>query len=572
MIDLDWKYSGMRRICDTSESWLQEVLMRSSVDSMFFCQNFMPDMFNKAMTEQRIKHFQLLDDDTVAYGYVVAARGFMKTTSIVGKMVHNTLFRRQPFTMFCSQTIGHAQTQTENVKSILLGNPEIREVFGCFKAFKYAGTNPTFGKSAWFAADPDSGEPFAFFLPKGQQQQVNGSLVYMRNRMIRPTLIVCDDLDDREKVLSEEQREKLEDWYFGALIKCVDDSYPDAKYRWKRPALEKNPDWTAPWRIIYQDTIKHEDALMTKVMNSPEYYGGVYPRCEYVEGSNFKKVKSCAPELWTDEQMQRDYDLHIQRNKEDIFAMDIMCLPMSKGAGSWTKDMYKYYNDREKTSVIDAIQDDHKFIIVDPSKTSKVESAKTAMLAVAFSQNESCLYFRDLINKNLRIQDIPAQAVEMAIATKTKHIFVELTGLEEHVEHLFFNYLEMAGLSRTIKVHFLDARSVPKGGDYGTGRDAPKRARASFLIPYYSMGRVYHEDILRNSALERQQLSFPKPGFWDALDCASYVPYIMRKGGMFFMPELVERVETQTQNYEIKPQQYAELTRRLRAGDWMSVR
>jgi hypothetical protein len=49
--------------------------------------------------------------------------------------------------------------------------------------------------------------------------------------------------------------------------------------------------------------------------------------------------------------------------------------------------------------------------------------------------------------------------------------------------------------------------------------------------------QVFHEYTLKDSALERQQLSFPDgTGAWDAIDTAAYVPQVLRLGGKFMLP------------------------------------
>ena len=553
-MDTDWKHSGLQRVVDTDESWLKDVLIQSAHSTAYFAQKFMPDTFDEPFTAQRLEHFRLLDDDTIPYAYVVAYRGFMKTTSIYAKILHDTVFRKAKFTMFASKTIDSATVVTENVKATLLGNPFIREVFGNFRPESYNGQNPTFSKQAFFVGDPITGVPFAFVTPKGSEQQVNGALIYLDGKLIRPDRLINDDLEDRVLALNEQNRINTANWYWRAFLKCVPRKYPDIKTgRWKRPDPKKYPDWTPPFRIISQDTIKHEDALMVQIMNHTDFIGNTFPACVFTDEA-CTKVKSCAPELWSDAHMQKEFDTHKANNQDDGFAMELMCLPRSRTTGCWSKDLYKYFNDREMKEKLEALDDSDRFIIVDPSKTAKTKNAKTAMLAVAFDM-ESGIYFRDLINRNLEMHEIPAQAVEMAIANKTRNIFVEKTGAEDLEEYLFYSYMVSHGLKDIINVRFLDARNALKNVDFidiGGNANKAKIARAGMLLPYYKQGQVFHEYTLKDSALERQQLSFPDCGMWDAIDTAGYVPQVLRLGGKFMLPTLREMKHSQAKAMQSK--------------------
>lgn len=540
-MDTDWKYSGIKDIVPTDESWLKEVLIKSVHDTAYFATTFLSESFDQAMTEQRLEHFRMLDDDSIPFGYIVAARGFAKTTSLCAKMVSNLCFRKTKFMMHSSRTLENATALTENVKLILLGNPKIREVFGCMRAASYKGHNPMFSKTAYYIADPKTSQPYAFVTPKGSEQQVNGALVYLVNRLVRPDFLSTDDLEDRFEVMNEINRINLANWYWRAFLKCAPPIYPDVKTgRWIRPDLSKNPEWTPPFRVIAQDTIKHEDALMVQIMNHPDFIGNVFPRCKFKDDEQ-KEVVSCCPELWSDEELQKDFETHKKEQQEDGFAMEIMCLPMARTSGSWTKSLFKYVHEREMRHKFDAMDETDKFIIIDPAKTSNSASARTAMLAVAFDP-DSGIYLRDLINMNLQMHQIPEYMVEMAFATKTKHIFIEKTGGEMLTEYLFYNHLSQHGLQDLVKIHWIDARNVSYDDAVmaNTGRNKAKEARASMLLPYYKQGMVYHDHVLRNSALERQQLSYPKPGMWDALDTAAYIPQILRMYGKFLTPTITE--------------------------------
>lgn len=531
MIDsVDWKHSGLGRLVGTKSTWLQALLLECLLDTRIFMQTFMADTFDKEWTPQRLENIRNLDDDTNPKGYVCAYRSMGKTTQLSGWLVKQACFQLQPFVLFAGRTLDYASGQTDNVKTELLTNPDIRDTFGKLKAEPYRGTNPAFSKLAWFLSDAKTNEPYAFFSPKGANQQVNGALVRIGRKMVRPTLICCDDGEDRELILNEEQRDKYKAWFYGALLPCTTETRPDPHTnRWKRG---KSPFWRPPWRIWNQDTIKHEDGNMARIIQSSDWRGNVFPLAEKRDGEYYTLV----PELVSDQQVRREHRQAVKDRQGDLFAMEKLCLPQaSDDGGGWSRDLFRYY--RESEHELNSLPDEDKFIIVDPSKTAKANSAHTAMLGVAADcENRRC-YFRECVSELMMADQIPKEAIRLALRLNTRYIAVEITGLEEHVKWLFENEVIKQGFGDYFQFIWLDARGAPKG-DYGSGKDAAKRARASFLLPMYQAHDIYHEEHMRDGALEAQEMSYPKCARWDAIDCGGYTPQILKLAGRYWQPKV----------------------------------
>lgn len=87
----------------------------------------------------------------------------------------------------------------------------------------------------------------------GAGQKVRG----LKYRESRPDLIIVDDIENDEQVMSKERREKLERWFNGALI----------------PSMDKDG------RIIVIGTVLHYDSLLYKLLkddNYTEFYKKTY--------------------------------------------------------------------------------------------------------------------------------------------------------------------------------------------------------------------------------------------------------------------------------------------------------
>lgn len=521
-----------QRIIPTQDEGLRVILRNCVQSTKFFAQTFLQETFDGVMTYQHDAVWDLIDDETIPKTAICAWRGFGKSSTIEAKIIKSILFRQHRFAMYVSKSHDFAATETETIKQELLVNSAIREVFGSLKAQAYSDVDLSFSRKSWFACDPKTGEPICFIVPKGANQQVRGSKVRISNKNQRPTFIGIDDLEDDEEVLNEDLRKKLRRWFTGALEPCVDPRHaPDP--RTNRWVPSKNPEWTPPWRLFYIDTLKHQDANMAHLLDSSDWQGITFPQAELrvstdTAGKEKKEFFSLVPEIVSHAQVRRAVDVANADGNMDEFAREKLCLPMAPDSACWTPESFQHYNDGDLK--LNSEPDVFRFIIVDPAKTSKQSSAFTAILGVAIDRIKQRVYLRDLINARMEPELITDKTFEMAIALNTRNIAVETAGLGEIGEFMFENAAAMKGIS--INWEWLNATLSGSRGDYGTGKDAAKRVRGSLVLPLYRAGVVWHDWTLKRSALERQMLSFPLCKNWDALDCAGYIPEVMKRYGI----------------------------------------
>lgn len=541
-----YKDTEAARLVNTSDPVIQDWLIRimepsgargadEPTGTHLFCLTALASSFKKPMNAQRLEWLRFLDDDTIPFTYIIATRGFAKTTFLWAYLVRGFCLRRIPFLLYTGETGDYAITRCEQVKQELVSNPLIKSVFGRLSSRTYNGTNLAFSAKAWYLVDPKTGEPYAFCSPRGEGQQVNGSLARLNGRMQRPTMIASDDGEDRKKVDNEDLRREHQEWFEGALLPCVDTNYAPSSVtnRWHLKGGER-----PPWRVIVGDTLKHEGANIAYLAESSEWRGRRYPlaeRREVGQDDNGKPVYdyvSLMPDIRSTAQVRRMVKNARNRGFMDRFAKEYLCRPQAEDNTCWSRAMFQYYRDRDQVwgSWVD------KFIIVDPAKTSKQSSAPTAILGVAADYKAPGIYLRDLICDHLEVEEIYARTVEMAKALQTKWIAVEVTGLDDHVKYAYKSAFSSRGLGWIVQFMWLKAQSTIRGGDFGSGKDAIKRARGAQILPYYKLGQVYHEEVLAHSALEQQEISFPYCKRWDALDCAGYIPQVLEKLGRYFLP------------------------------------
>ena len=545
------------------ERYCQRILQKCLFDTKFFALVFMGESFDEAMTWQHDQIWRLLDDDTLPKTAVCMWRGGGKTTSMIAKIVKSICFRQEKFIMVVGKSFDYAARITENVKLELMANLRIRKIWGSVKQRSAAEIDQreyiefSFSQKGWFACDPATGTPFCFILPKGCNQQVRGMNVRIAGRMQRPTLMFIDDLEDDEEVLNELIRIKTRRWVAGALLPCVPRKRPNPRTnRWA--PKQGDGAWRPPWRIIYVDTLKHEDSQMAHILQSGQWRTKIFPQSELRRDTEGKlRFFSLVPELISHEQVRRDVSDAKAEGSMDEYCREYMCLPMDPVNAQWTRDIFKRYEERIER--LNKRRDIHRFLIIDPARTSNSESCPTGMLAFGADMKHRKIWVRKEINARLSIKEIPDIALDLALEMNSRLIAVEVNGVDDWMRQAFFD----AAAKRGMNVQFLFVNAPTNArGSYGPGEEGRKRRDAAGAARRYKDGHIYHEVSLKDGPLEMQQLSFPKPARWDSLDCLGHLDRVLQQLGLFFEPV----IDSKAPKFEDEDD-WGELTQQLRAAN-----
>lgn len=556
----DWKHSGLQAVCPTASTGLQHTLMLASQSTKVFGELFQSETYTNPFFPQQEENFLFLNDPTIARGYVTAFRGFAKTTSLKTQILADICFRRMRFGLYCSRTQDYAITQTNSIKSALIAKGSaIKEVFRPQKPESYGGDNPAFSAAAWFLSFVGDDSPWAFMTPKGSEQQVNGALVSLNGREYRPDRLWVDDGEDRTLIQNEENRRSYERWLYEALLECVSIDRPNAwTHRWKRD--EKNPHWRPPWRVWYQDTIKHPDSAMQRIVESEEWIGNVYPIAEEIEGESADDpvtYRSLIPEILSDEQITREArKAESRQGGLDGWYRERMCKSKASVGDNFNKGMLQYYKDDIRCNAFPAAD---KFIIVDPAKTANPKSCYSGIGAYALDVFDSKVFTRRAQMVKMHTHELANFAFDMCIETRTRNLFIEDTGGEEQYIYIFENEASKRGLREFITLHRIDARRVTPAGDFGVTKNKAKVARGTLLLPLYVGRYMYHHESLRNGPLEAQILNFPDCVIWDLFDAHAYVPEVLRRGGRFFPHKDDETAKSQFEEFDAEDAAWREL-------------
>lgn len=485
-----------------------QILSACSVSTRMVAKTFFPERFHLPFAEAiHGPIFDLIDgpDQKVA---IAAPRGFGKTSTVALALIARwILFRHAAFIVYINKSHDAASLQTENLRRELVTNRAIKQFFGSVHT-RDAGEEfeESFSKKAWVAYD-------TMVWPRGAGQQVRGVLY----KNSRPGLFVIDDLEDPDLISNEENRKKWFEWLYADVVKAVPRIGPLAK----------------SWKIVYIDTLKHEDSVLQKLLDSDEWKSVRLEACD----DNFK---STAPNFISDADIEKEWQAHVDVGQTDVFFRELRNLPISTKDSAFRQEFFKYYNippernfkEGVDLKVTDAeLQNDRNIetvVLVDPAKTAKMSSADSAIMAIGIDLSSSRLMIRDCVAEKLHPDELYDVAFDMAIRTGAKVIGVETTGLEEFIKQPFKNAMFHKGVF--FELVWLKARG-------GAGNEKGKTLRIRELVPYYRQGFIYHNASCQTiKKLEQQLLMYPRSKLWDLMDVEAYIIEMLELGERYFSP------------------------------------
>ncbi len=434
--------------------------------------------------------FEALDNDRLQKVVIKAPRGWGKSTILnIAYAGKKALFREKKFIVPMSTTSTKAVMESENLKRELLTNTMVRKIFGSVKAnnANETGIDPSFSKEMWIV----NGETLIF--PRGAGQQVRG----VRWGKYRPDLIIVDDLEDPEAVDSEEQRKKLKQWFFADVLNSVDRSSPT-------------------WKVVYIDTLKHQDSLLADLMSDSTWHHIDIDLCDDALVSNW-------PEYLSNDAVKELYESYRIQGLLDVFAREYRGQPIAKEDAVFKESYFKYYleSDSEFTQKLPSLE---SIVIMDPAKTTKISSDWSAIVGIGIDVETHRIYIRDIDAGMMHPDDIYARTFAMADRIGARTIGYEVTGLNEFITYPITTY--MLRLGKFYSLVELKARGK-------------KHDRIATLNPLYRLGYIWHNKNV-SQILESQLMAFPKSKRDDVMDAVAYVVEMLELGERYFAPDNTE--------------------------------
>jgi len=195
---------------------LQDLLyIRAYQDFRFFATYFFSHHCKDAFSQMHVDFCQLEDLDPARRGrrdVVAAPRGNAKTTfKVLLKVLHAVVYGYEAFILIVGHSAPEAEQKVWDILSELETNERLIGVFGALAPVPGQKSGKARWGKKWFVTQNG-----IKVMAKSRGQQIRG----LKYGAHRPSLIICDDIESPDGVLSVEQRQKTEDWFSKDLLKC----------------------------------------------------------------------------------------------------------------------------------------------------------------------------------------------------------------------------------------------------------------------------------------------------------------------------------------------------------------
>ena len=255
---------------------------QASLSLDFFCRTYFPHYFAKPSSSLH-KYFSKRYLDMIQKALQTgqgdkeadaAPRGNAKSTwGTFGLPLWAAAFRKRKFALIVSETRSQAESFLSFIKIELETNERLQQDFP-----ELVGEGPK------WTSDQIITRNGVKIQAAGAGQKLRG----LRHGNCRPDLVIVDDLENDESVESPDQRRKLENWFFKALMKI---GQPDTVF-------------------IVVGTILHYDSLLSRLLVKPGW-----------KGRKFKAVMKWSPAVKLWEEWERIYaDISIGKDMAEAAA------------------------------------------------------------------------------------------------------------------------------------------------------------------------------------------------------------------------------------------------------------
>lgn len=254
------------------------------------------------------------DADAVA---IAAPREHAKSTAIThAYTLANVMFREVKYVLIIGATESQASLFLADIKSELLENEKLIEIFGIRKMTKDSVTD--------IIVEMNDGHKFRI-TAQGAEQKVRGK----KWGGGRPGLIICDDIEEDEAVESDERREKFLSWFLKALL----------------PSIRRGG------KIRIVGTILHMDSLLSNLMKNESWTNLFYKAHKSFD--NFSDL--LWPDQWSEERLKKRRAIFINAGNPEGYAQEYLnnpvdqseayfrgadLIPMEEGDYTSTKNYY----------------------------------------------------------------------------------------------------------------------------------------------------------------------------------------------------------------------------------------
>lgn len=317
------------------------------------------------------------------YVAIAAPRGFAKSTAITHSYVlASVLFRERDFVLIISGTEAQAILFLSDIKSEIAENENLTRLFGRMTFDKEAETD--------IVVRFQDGHKFRI-MAKGSEQKLRG----VKWNGKRPNLIVGDDMEEDEQVMSKDRREKFRRWFYGALL----------------PAISHE----GVIRLV--GTILHMDSLLERLMPEQQLQSRMKrmflketPLKQWTDHpTGWKSVKYRAhdssfehllwPERMSKEILIEKRQQYVDQGLPDVYAQEYLNIPIDESTAYFKKSDFKPLTEEDKKLALN-------YYITSDLAVSEKDRADYSVFVVGGLDERGILQIRTVIRERMDAKEI----------------------------------------------------------------------------------------------------------------------------------------------------------------------
>ena len=313
---------------DLMQPSYEEMVELALVDNEFFCRTFFPNTARQPMPAFHGRIWHKLEDPANRLVNIQVFRDGAKTSLLrmfAGKRIGYGISRT---ILYVSKSERHAIRSVDWLRKQVESNELYSKVFGLTPGRKWQGTEAEIYHHSF--------EHPIWVLGLG----ITGSTRGVNIDDYRPDLIVVDDVIDDENSATPEQREKVDDLILGAL-----------KY-----SLAPKSESPSATLAMLQTPMDFEDASV-KALKDPEWTSEVFG-CwtEATKDMPLEFQESIWPERYPSEDLRKEKQAALARNKLSVFMREKECRLISPEASAFRREWLKFYDES------DLLKNEHKLV------------------------------------------------------------------------------------------------------------------------------------------------------------------------------------------------------------------
>ena len=190
----------------------EERIFAALQDYDIFCIVYFPHYFHLKPAPFHNELSQVLKDDTQEMVAIIGFRGSAKSThASMAYPIWQALRGEHNFIILINDTGAQRDINIENIKSEFEDNTLLQLDFPYIK--------PKNSKTKWTRGELELSNK-VYILGRSRGQKIRG----IRYRQWRPSLVICDDLEDLEWVRKKENRDKTERWLTSEVIPAIEET------------------------------------------------------------------------------------------------------------------------------------------------------------------------------------------------------------------------------------------------------------------------------------------------------------------------------------------------------------